>query len=116
MVRNATNVVFFDFHRVHTAHTAHCTRCLATNFESKELSGNCTLITFIKVDTALAAFNEQAPYTLGLGEFVDGPKVFGWVDKRISEDNIVVGTKLKLKMSKLPNGSLSYTFTKPERS
>lgn len=93
---------------------AHCTRCLATNVQWKELSGDCTLITFTKVEAAPAAFTGQAPYLLGLAELAEGPKVFAWIDKRLSEESVAIGMKLRLKTSKLSNGNLSYTLTRTE--
>lgn len=92
---------------------AHCARCLSSNFEWKELSGSCILVTFTKVEAAPAAFKEQAPYMLGLAEFTEGPKVFAWIDKRIPEDQIVIGMKLELKTTKLPNGNFAYVLAKP---
>ena len=110
MGRNARNADSFNF--LH----AHCARCLATNFEWKELARDCTLITFTKVDAVPAAFQEQAPYILGLAEFAEGPKVFAWFDKRLSEDNLTVGMKLKLRVSKLPNGNFSYAFARSDEN
>jgi uncharacterized OB-fold protein len=95
---------------------AHCTRCLATSIEWKELSGDCTLITFTKVEAAPAAFTEQAPYLLGLAELAEGPKVFAGIDRRLSEESITIGMKLRLKTLKLPNANLSYMLTRPEAS
>ncbi len=92
---------------------AHCVRCLSSNFEWKQLSGDCTLITYTKVDAAPATFKEQAPYLLGLAEFSEGPKVFAWIDKKVLEDQITIGMKLQLKASKLSNGNISYTLTRP---
>jgi len=93
---------------------AHCIRCLSNDFEWKELSGDCVLITYTRVDASPATFKDQAPYLLGLAEFSEGPKVFAWVDNRIPEEQITPGMKMKLKASKLPNGNLSYLLTKPE--
>jgi uncharacterized OB-fold protein len=93
---------------------AHCTRCLSIDFEWKELSSDCTLITFTRVDATPSAFKEQSPYMLGLAEFTEGPKVFAWVDKLISEDQVVIGMKLKLKTTQLENGNLSYLLSKAE--
>ena len=90
---------------------AYCLQCLSTNFEWALLSGDCTLITFTKVEAAPASFKEQAPYLLGLAEFSEGPKVFAWIDRRIPEENLKPGTKLRLKPSKLENGNLSYILT-----
>lgn len=92
---------------------AHCVRCLSNNFEWKELSGGCVLITYTKVDATPSMFKGLAPYLLGLAEFPEGPKVFAWIDKTIPEDQIGIGMKLKLKATTLVNGNLSYSLTKP---
>lgn len=95
---------------------AHCVRCLSNDFEWKELSGDCALVTYTKVDASPATFKDQAPYLLGLAEFSEGPKVFAWVDKAISEEQLTPGMKMKLKPSKLSNGNLSYVLTKTEET
>jgi uncharacterized OB-fold protein len=89
---------------------AYCARCLSNVFQWDELSGDCTLVTFTKVEVAPAAFKEQSPYVLGLAELVEGPKAFAWMDRNISEDQIAIGMKLKLKPMRLPNGNMSYAL------
>jgi len=93
---------------------AHCVRCLSSSFEWKELTGNCVLITYTKVDATPSMFKDQAPYFLGLAELADGPKVFAWIDKTIPDDQINVGMKLKLQTTNLANGNLCYTLRKPD--
>ncbi len=95
---------------------AHCVRCLSSSFEWKEFSGDCGLITYTKVDAAPSMFQDQAPYMLGLAEFPEGPKVFAWIDKGITEDQVALGMKLKLKAVKLSNGNASYLLTKPNEN
>ena len=90
---------------------AHCLRCLSSNFEWSHLSGNCTLITYTKVDATPAAFKEQAPYILGLAELTEGPKVFGWIDKSVAEDHISLGMKMRLRTIRLSNGNWTYVLT-----
>ena len=90
---------------------AHCLRCLSNNFEWAPLSGDCTLVTFTKVEAAPATFKEQAPYLLGLAEFAEGPKVFAWIDKAVEDEGLRVGMKLKLQSSKLANGQWGYMLT-----
>ena len=90
---------------------AHCARCLSTEFEWKEFSGDCKLITYTHVDAAPSTFKEQAPYVLGLAEFAEGPKVFAWLDKSIPIDQVKSGMKLNLRASKLVNGNICYTLT-----
>lgn len=92
---------------------AHCVRCLSNSFEWKELTGDGVLITYTKVDATPSMFKDQSPYFLGLAELSDGPKVFAWIDKTIPEDQISIGMKLKLNPTKLTNGNLCYTLTKP---
>jgi len=93
---------------------AHCVKCLSSEFEWKELAGNCVLITYTKVDATPSMFKDQAPYVLGLAEFSDGPKVFAWIDKTISDAQISIGMKLRLRATNLANGNLCYTLTKPD--
>jgi uncharacterized OB-fold protein len=72
------------------------------------------LITYTKVDATPSMFKDQAPYFLGLAELSDGPKVFAWIDKRISDDQIRIGMELKLQATNLANGNLCYTLIKPD--
>ncbi len=92
---------------------AYCVRCFSSNFQWKELSGDCALITYTKVDAAPSMFKDQAPYLLGLAEFPEGPKVFAWIEKEIPEDQLSARMKLKLKVTKFTNGNLAYILSKP---
>jgi uncharacterized OB-fold protein len=87
---------------------SHCVRCFSTNFEWKELAGDCELITYTKVDAAPSKFKDEAPYLLGIAEFPEGSKVFARIEKEILENELGVGMKLKLSVTKLANGNLSY--------
>jgi uncharacterized OB-fold protein len=91
---------------------AHCLRCLSSNFEWSHLSGSCTLITYAKVEAAPAAFQDQAPYILGLAELAEGPKVFAWI-KSVAEGHISPGMKMRLKTIKLSNGNWTYVLSEP---
>lgn len=91
---------------------AHCLRCLSSNFDWNHLSGSCTLITYTKVEAAPAAFQEQAPYILGLAELAEGPKVFAWI-KSVAEDHILPGMKMRLRTIKLSNGNWTYVLSEP---
>ena len=94
---------------------AYCSQCLSSNFEWKQLSGDCSLITFTKVDAAPSTFKEQAPYLLGLAQFSEGPKVLAWIDQRIPMERLKAGRRLKLKPSRLENGNISYVLTSQDR-
>lgn len=92
---------------------AHCVKCLSSDFEWKELTGNCLLITYTKVDATPSMFKDHAPYILGLAEFAEGPKAFAWIDKGIPDDEISIGMRLKLRETNLANGNLCYTLVRP---
>jgi uncharacterized OB-fold protein len=95
---------------------AHCARCFSTNFEWNQLSGDCKLVTYTKVEAAPSMFQDQAPYVVALAESNEGPKVLAWLDKTISEHEISVGMKLVLTPISLPNDRLSYVLSKPNQS
>jgi len=87
---------------------AYCSQCLSGRWEWTQLSGECKLVTYTKVEAAPSAFKEEAPYLLGLAEFSEGPKVFAWVDATIPESDLKPGLALRLEPRKLSNGNLSY--------
>ena len=87
---------------------AYCRHCLSNKWDWVPLSGDCKLVTFTRVESAPAAFTAEAPYLLGLAEFIEGPKVLAWIDRAIPEGDVKVGVELRLKPSKLGNGNLSY--------
>ena len=93
---------------------AHCPRCLSSNFEWKELSGECVLITHTNLQAAPSMFEDRAPYLLGLAELSEGPKVFAWIEKTIPEAQVTIGMKLRLKATTLSNGHLAYVLNPAE--
>jgi len=90
---------------------ANCGRCLSDKWEWVELTGDCKLLTFTKVDAAPALFQDQAPYILGLAEFSEGPKVLAWIDRAVPESEVKAGVRLRLKATNLKNEQLSYILT-----
>ena len=92
---------------------ANCSRCLSDKWEWIPLSGGCKLLTFTKVNAAPAAFQDQAPYIIGLAELSEGPKVLAWIDRAIPETEVKTGVRLKLKPTNLNNGQLAYILTTP---
>jgi len=95
---------------------AHCPRCLSDKFEWKPLSGNCSLVTYTRVDSAPAIFQDQAPYYLGLAELTEGPKIFAWVDKHVPESELTSEMKMELKIEKLQDGRILYVISKVKSS
>ncbi|MGC8658426.1 MAG: Zn-ribbon domain-containing OB-fold protein [Desulfomonilaceae bacterium] len=88
-----------------------CNLCLGEEMEWFGITGVGDLITFTTAMYAPAGFEKDVPYTLGVAQFEDGAKVFGRLDKSISEENIKPGMKVRLKVVDLDNDRLSYVLT-----
>jgi len=94
---------------------AHCSKCLSTNYDWVPLVNQCVLVTYTTVEAAPLSFIERAPYMLGLAQFTEGPRVFAWIDSAITEKEISIGMKLRLKILELTNGNLAYTLVKENK-
>ena len=88
-----------------------CDVCLSNDMEWYAITGEGSLITFTKAMYAPAGFEKDAPYVLGVAEFPDGTKVFGRLDKSLSDEAIKTGMKVKIKTVSLENDRLSYELT-----
>jgi len=88
-----------------------CDVCLSNDMEWYAITGEGTLITFTKAMYAPAGFEKDAPYVLGVAEFPDGTKVFGRLDKSLSDEAIKPGMKVKIKTVNLENDRLTYELT-----
>ena len=75
------------------------------------VTGDGTLITYTKANFAPAGFEKDVPYMLGVAEFNDGIKVFGRIDKSLSEDAVKAGIKVKVRTVDLGDDRLSYELT-----
>jgi uncharacterized OB-fold protein len=85
-----------------------CEKCLSSDMEWFPISGEGTLLTFTKAMYAPAGFEKDVPYVLGVAEFADGIKVFGRMDKSLSDEAIKPGMKVKVRVVDLDNDRLSY--------
>ncbi len=88
--------------------------CMKSEMEWVELSGNCRLITFTTLHFAPASFRYDAPYTLGVAQFEEGPTVLAPLSKEINEDEIEIGMTLKLVPVELMGGRMIYELRKSE--
>ena len=88
-----------------------CPSCLSSDVEWVEIKGAGKLITYTTVHYGPSGFENEAPYTLAIGDF-DGLRIFGQLSKDIKENEIKTGMKLKITPKKLPNSRLSYEFQK----
>jgi uncharacterized OB-fold protein len=88
-----------------------CPSCLNSEVEWFEIKNNGKLITYTIVQYGPSGFENEAPYTLGIGEF-DGLKVFGRFSKAIKENEIKPGMGIKVVPVKLPGDKIAYEFIK----
>lgn len=88
-----------------------CPSCLDSEVEWFEIAKNGTLVTYSIVNYGPSGFEDEAPYTLGIGDF-DELRVFGRVSKQIKEDEIKAGMKIQIVPVKLPGERIAYEFIK----
>ncbi len=90
---------------------ADCSNCLSDKMDWFPISGEGTLLTYTKAAFAPKGFEKDVPYVLGVAEFEGGTKVFGRIDKSVSEDSIKPGMRIKIKTVDLGEDRLSYELT-----
>ena len=89
-----------------------CPSCLGSEVEWFEIKNDGKLVTYTIVHYGPSGFEDEAPYTLGIGEFDDGLKVFGRLSKNIEESDIKPGMGIKIVPVKLPGDKIAYEFIK----
>jgi len=87
-----------------------CPKCLGSDVEWFEIKNYGKLITYTVVQYGPSGFEEDAPYTLAIGEFGDGLRIFGRLSKGIKESDIKPGMELKVVPIKLPDNKIAYEF------
>lgn len=88
-----------------------CDACLSSDMDWFPITGEGTVLTFTKANFAPAGFEKDVPYGLAVAEFADGIKVFGRLDKSLSDDAIKAGMKVKVKVVDLGDERISYELT-----
>ena len=87
-----------------------CPVCLNSEVEWFEIKNNGVLVTYSVVHYGPSGFEDEAPYTIALGDF-DGLRVFGRMSKDLKEEDIVPG--MAIAVSPLKEGEkISYEFRK----
>jgi len=88
-----------------------CPKCISSEVEWFEIKGEGKLRSYTKVNYGPTGFENDAPYTLALGEF-DGVRILARLSRDIGEKDIKVGMSLVVKPVKLPNNKIAYEFQK----
>ena len=89
-----------------------CPTCLKSDTEWVEVKNPGKLLTYSIVRYEPTGFEGDAPYTIGVGEFGDGVRIFSRISKEVKEEEIKIGMKLKISAIKLPGDRLSFEFQK----
>lgn len=96
---------------VHFPPRADCAECFSSDMEWFEVSGTGELLSFSKLMYAPVGFEEDIPYSIALLDYGDY-KIFGRISKDIPDEELEIGMAMKTEPLTLPNGQLSYVFTK----
>jgi len=89
-----------------------CPKCLLSDMEWFEIKGNGRLATYTIINYGPVGFEDKTPYTLAIGEFENGIRIFGFLSRDIEESDIKIGMGLKVVPTKLPDDRISYEFQK----
>ncbi|MFC1932767.1 Zn-ribbon domain-containing OB-fold protein [Chloroflexota bacterium] len=89
-----------------------CPKCLLSDVEWFEIKNDGKLITYSTVNYGPSGFEDDAPYTIAIGEFEDGLRIFGRLSKDINEGDINIGMSLKIMPVKLSGDRVAYEFQK----
>ena len=89
-----------------------CPACIDSEVEWFEIKGDGKLLTYTVVHYGPSGFEDEAPYTLGIGEFEGGLKVFGRLSKAIKENEVKTGMGIKVVPAKLSDEKIAYEFVK----
>jgi uncharacterized OB-fold protein len=96
---------------MHFPPVADCAECLSSDVEWFEVTGKGKLVSFSKLTYGPVGFEEDLPYSIALLDYGDY-KVFGRIDKNVPDEELNIGIAMKTEPITLPNGQLSYVFTK----
>jgi uncharacterized protein len=72
-----------------------CPACLQSDVEWFEIKNNGKLVTYSVVHYGPSGFEDQAPYTIAIGDF-NGVRVFGRISKDVTEKDIKPGMAIMI--------------------
>jgi uncharacterized OB-fold protein len=88
-----------------------CPRCLSSDVEWFEVKKKGKLASYTVVNYGPTGFENDAPYTLALGEF-DGVQILARLSRDIEPKDIKVGMSLSVSPIKRPDNRIAYEFKK----
>jgi uncharacterized OB-fold protein len=90
---------------------AHCYKCLSNDMEWFEVTGKGKLVSYSTLHYAPTGFTGDLPYTIALLDY-GNYKIFGRIDRSLSEGELSVGMEMKAVASRTGNDQLTYIFQK----
>ena len=90
---------------------ADCCYSLSSEMEWFEVVGIGKLLTYSTLQYAPTGFTEEVPYTIAVVDYGEY-KVFGRIDRSLSEDELQVGMAMKSMVLRMPNDRFTYVFKK----
>lgn len=90
---------------------ADCYHSLGSDMEWFEVTGTGKLATYSTLRYAPTGFTDDLPYTIAVADYGDY-KLFGRMDRALSEEELTVGMDVTTAVETTPNGQLTYVFKK----
>ncbi len=90
-----------------------CPNCMTSDMEWFEVRGTGRLLTYCQVNYGPQGFEDKVPYVLAIGEFEEGIKIFGVLNRSIREQEIKIGMPLRVAPVKLQGERFSFEFQVP---
>ena len=87
-----------------------CPSCVDSEVEWFEIKEAGELLTYTVVNYGPTGFENDAPYTLAIGEFEGGIRILARLSRDINQDDIKPGMKLKVVPARLPGDRIAYEF------
>ncbi len=94
---------------------ADCIKCMSDDFEWIEYSGEGTLQSYSKIESAPKGFEDMAPYIIGVVDLKEGGRLLSWIEG-IPEKEMTIDMPVKVvpKMfEEIEEIKLYYTIEKP---
>ena len=85
---------------------ADCSECRSSDMEWVKLDGRGEVEAFTHVIARPTSFQKHTPYTIAIVKLVDGINVLAW----LMDDEVEVGSKVRLTAGVTPEGEASYWF------
>ena len=89
-----------------------CPKCFYADVEWHEIVGCGRLITFSTVFIPPTGFEDYTPYTVGVVEFSEQVRVFGWISREIPLEDVRIGMQLKVSPHRLKDEGIIFHFEK----